>query len=305
VVGSSNVDLTLRASRLPRPGETLAGTSFRLGFGGKGANQAVMAAKLGAAVVMVSRIGRDVFGEQTIRNYDEHGIDRTFLLTDPIEPTGLAAIIVDDDARNCILVIPGANQALGPADVRAAALAIQSARVVLCQLEIPVETALEAFRLARAAGVRTVLNPAPAQRLPAELLRLTDLCVPNETEIELLTGQEVTTPQQAESAARTLLGFGPQTVIVTLGERGAVVVDGARVDHVPAFPVKAVDPTGAGDVFIASVAVFLAEGVPLADAVHRASAAAALTVTRLGTQTAFPTRAEIEALLSNDLSARS
>jgi ribokinase len=294
VVGSSNVDLTFRAPRLPRPGETLAGTSFRLGFGGKGSNQAVMAARLGATVTMVSRVGRDVFGEQTVRNYRDHSIDVTHVLTDATEPTGVAAILVDDDARNCILVIPGANQALKPADVQAAASAIRGANVVLCQLEIPVETALEAFRLARAAGVRTVLNPAPAQKLPAELLRLTDLCVPNQTEIELLTGQEVTTPEQAESAARTLLGFGPQTVLVTLGERGVVVVDGPHVEHVPAVAVQAVDPTGAGDVFIASVAVFLAEGMALTEAVRRASGAAALTVTRLGTQTAFPTRAEVE-----------
>jgi ribokinase len=298
VVGSSNVDLTFRAPRLPRPGETLAGTSFRLGFGGKGANQAVMAARLGATVTMVSRVGRDVFGEQTVRNYRDHGIDVTHVLTDATEPTGVAAIIVDDDARNCILVIPGANQALKPADVQTAASAIRGANVVLCQLEIPVETALEAFRLARAASVRTVLNPAPAQTLPAELLRLTDLCVPNQTEIELLTGQEVTTPEQAESAARMLLGFGPQTVLVTLGERGVVVVDGPRVEHVPAVPVQAVDPTGAGDVFIATVAAFLAEGMALAEAVRRASGAAALTVTRLGTQTAFPTRAEVEEMES-------
>ncbi len=298
VVGSSNLDLTFRTPRLPRPGETLAGHGFHLGFGGKGANQAVTAARLGARVAMVTRLGRDVFGEQALRHYADEGIDATFAFTDPERPTGVASIVVDDDARNCILVVPGANAGLSPADVQAAAAAIESADVLLCQLEVPPETVATAFRLAKAAGVRTVLNPAPAGPLPDELLRLTDLCVPNETEAELLTGQAVATPEQAEAAARVLQRAGPATVIVTLGGNGALLLDGPTAEHLPVVPVNAVDPTGAGDAFIGSLAVFLAEGLPLREAARRANAVAALTVTRLGTQTSFPRRAEAEAFLA-------
>src|SRR5207237_10796204 len=189
VVGSANVDLTFRTPRLPAPGETLAGRSFHLGFGGKGANQAVMAARLGAHVALVGRVGHDLFGEQTARHLRGQGVDTAHLRADARHPTGVASIAVDDRAQNCILVVPGANAGLTPADVRQAADAIRAAAVVLCQLEVPVDAVLEAFRVARGAGVRTVLNPAPALPLPDELLRLTDLCVPNETEAEQLTGQ--------------------------------------------------------------------------------------------------------------------
>jgi ribokinase len=298
VVGSSNIDLTFRTARLPRPGETLAGHAFYLGFGGKGSNQAVMAARLGAQVAMVSCVGGDVFGEQILGNYRGQGIDTAHVRTDAGRPTGVASIVVDDAAQNCILIVPGANLSLSPEDVRAAAAAIRSAAVLLCQLEVPVETTGEAFRIARAAGVRTVLNPAPAAALPDELFRLTDLCVPNETEAELLTGRGVTTVAEAEAAARALLGRGPAAVLVTLGERGVLVADGDGGEHVAAEPVRAVDPSGAGDAFIGSLAVFLAEGVPLREAVRRANAAAALSVTRLGTQASFPTRTDVEAFLS-------
>jgi ribokinase len=295
VVGSSNVDLTFRTPRLPRPGETLTGTGFQLGFGGKGANQAVMAARLGAHVSLVSKIGRDAFGEQTAENYRAQGIDTRHVLTDEQRPTGLAAILVDDQARNCILIVPGANLGLTPEDVRTAATSIREADVLLCQLEVPVETTLEALRLAKAAGVRTVLNPAPAVPLPEEAFRLADLCVPNETELELLSGCAVADPAEAEVAARVLLGRGAGRVIVTLGERGALIADAGSAEHVLAVPVAAVDSTGAGDAFIGSLAVFLAEGRPLPEAVRRANAVAALSVTRPGTQTSFPLRAEVEA----------
>jgi ribokinase len=298
VVGSSNIDLTFRTARLPRPGETLAGRTFQLGFGGKGANQAVMSARLGARVTMIARVGRDVFGEQTLRNYQEHGIDTAHVLRDADRPTGVASIVVDDAAQNCILIVAGANEGLSPMDVRAASAAIESAGALLCQLEVPTETTHEAFRLARAAGVRTVLNPAPAAPLPDELLRLTDICIPNETEAELLTGVRVTTPAEAEAAARALLDRGPSAVVVTLGERGVLLMDRESVEHMPAVPVRAVDASGAGDAFIGSLAVFLVEGLPLREAARRANVAAALSVTRPGTQTSFPTRTEVEARLS-------
>jgi ribokinase len=293
VVGSTNIDLTFRAARLPRPGETLAGHGFQLGHGGKGANQAVMAARLGAQVTMVGKVGRDVFGEGALRNYREQGIDTTHVLTDPERPTGVASIVVDDAARNCILVVPGANLGLTPQDVRAAAGAIEGAAVLLCQLEVPLRTVAEALRIARSAGVTTVLNPAPAVPLPDELLSLADLCVPNEGEIELLTGQTATTVQEVAAAAWELLRRGPRTVVVTLGERGALIADATSAEHVPAPTVEAVDSSGAGDAFIGALGVSLAEGVPLREAVRRANAVAALSVTRLGTQASFPTRPEI------------
>jgi ribokinase len=298
VVGSSNIDLIFRTPRLPRPGETLAGHAFRLDFGGKGANQAVMAARLGAQVRMVSRVGRDVFGEQTLAHYRAEGIDTTHVRADADRPSGVASIVVDDEARNCILIVAGANGALSPEDVRAAAEAIRTADVLLCQLEVPVETTWEALRLARAAGVRTILNPAPALPLADEVLGLADLCVPNETEVEALTGRAAGTPAEAEEAARALLRRGPGTVIVTLGRRGALVVDARGAQHVPGVEVEAVDTTGAGDAFIGALAVALAEGTALIEAVRRANALAGLSVTRPGTQTSFPRREEAEAFLA-------
>lgn len=299
VVGSSNIDLTFRTVRLPRPGETLAGRDFQLGFGGKGANQAVMAARLGATVAMVARVGGDVFGEQSLQNYLKHGIDVTHVRRDAERPTGVASIVVEDTGQNCILLVPGANAALSPDDVRAAASVIESGGALLCQLEVPMETTHEALRIARRAGVRTILNPAPAAQIDDELLRLTDLCIPNEMEAEQLTGLPVTTPVEAETAARALLMRGAGTVLVTLGEGGVLLLEREHREHVPAVPVRAVDASGAGDAFIGSLAVFLVEGLPLREAARRANLAAALSVTRPGTQASFPTRAEVEARLAN------
>ena len=297
VVGSSNIDLISMVPRLPKLGETLVGRSFHLGYGGKGANQAVMAARLGAQVTMVTRVGRDVFGEGTLRNYQEQGIDTTHVLFDESRFSGVAPIFVDDHAQNFIVIVPGANLGLSPADVHAAQPVIAAADVLVCQLEVPVETTLEAFRVAKSAGVQTVLNPAPAAPLPDELLRLTDICAPNETETELLTREPVRTLAEAEAAARLLQERGPAVVILTLGERGALVVVGDTVEHIPAVTVDAVDPTGAGDAFIGSLAVYVADGLPLRDAVLRANAVAALSVTKIGTQTSFPLRADADAFL--------
>jgi ribokinase len=293
VVGSANVDLTFRTARLPRPGETLAGHAFHLDYGGKGANQAVAAARLGAGVSLVARLGDDAFGRESLRRYQAENLDTAFVRIDPDRPTGTAAIFVDDQARNCILIVAGANASLSPTDVRAAAPAVAAAGMLLCQLEVPLETTLEAFRLARAAGVRTVLTPAPAVELPEELLRLCDLCVPNETEAETLTGRAVRSVAEAEMAAAELRWRGPGAVVVTLGDRGALLLDGEGPTHLPAIPVQAVDPTGAGDAFTAALAVFWAEGLALREAARRASRVAALTVTRQGAQASFPTRAEV------------
>ncbi len=294
VVGSSNIDLIAQVPRLPRLGETMVGHSFHLGYGGKGANQAVMAARLGARVTMVTKLGRDVFGEGTVRNYIAQGVDTTFVLFDESEASGVAPIFVDDAAQNFIVIVPGANHALSPDDASSAAEVIRGADVLVCQLEIPLETTLEAFRIAHAADVRTILNPSPAAPLPDELLRLTDICVPNETETELLTGLPVQSSSQAESAAHSLLARGVGVVIVTLGERGALVVEQNAVEHLPPIRIEAVDPTGAGDAFIGSLATFLGEGMQLRTGVRRANAIAALSVTKIGTQTSFPNRQEAD-----------
>ncbi len=299
VVGSSNIDLTFRTSRLPRPGETLAGQAFQLGFGGKGANQAVMAARLGARVAMIARVGNDVFGEQTLQNFQQQGIDTTYVLHDSEKPTGTAAIVVEDSGQNCILIVPGANAALTPEDVRAAESMIRESSLVLCQLEVALETTREALLLARADGVRTILNPAPAIPLSDEVLRLTDFCIPNETEVELLTGQRVTTPDEAKLAAQILQQRGAGAVLVTLGERGVVVVDDG-CKHIPAPTVPAVDASGAGDAFIGSLAVFLLEGRSLHEAARLANRVAALSVTRPGTQTSFPIRTDLDAFLGRE-----
>lgn len=295
VVGSSNIDLIAKVPRLPRLGETMVGHSFHLGYGGKGANQAVMAAKLGARVTMVTKLGRDVFGEGTVKNYLAHGVDTGYVLFDESEASGVAPIFVDDAAHNFIVIVPGANNSLSPADARAASDVIRGADVLVCQLEIPLETTLEAFRIARSARVRTILNPAPAAPLPDELVQLTDICVPNETEIESLTGLPVQSAIQAETAARKLLAQGVGVVIVTLGERGALVVERDTAEQLSPIKVEAVDPTGAGDAFIGSLAVFLSEGLGLHAAVRRANAIAALSVKHLGTQTSFPNRQEADA----------
>ncbi len=209
VVGSSNIDLISMVPRLPVLGETMMGRSFHMGYGGKGANQAVMAARLGAQVTMVTKIGRDVFGDGTLKNYREQGIDTTYVLFDEARFSGVAPIFVNDSAQNFIVIIPGANLGLSPADARAASAVIQAADLLVCQLEVPIETTLEAFRIAKAGGVRTILNPAPAAALPDELLQLADLCAPNETETELLTGLPVKTPAEAERAAQALRARGP------------------------------------------------------------------------------------------------
>jgi ribokinase len=293
VVGSANVDLTFRTPHLPRMGETLSGRQFHFALGGKGANQAVTAARLGARTSFVARVGSDAFGQEYLRHLQSDGIDRTHVRADPERSTGTACILVDDAAQNCIIVVPGANGGLSPQDVRDAAGAIQASNLLLCQLEVPLETTLEAFRIARKAGVRTILTPAPAVPLPDELLQLTDLLVPNETELELLTGRQTESLAEIEATARNLLQRGAMAVVVTLGERGALLLDG-EATQIPSIPVKAVDPTGAGDAFTAALAVFWGEGLSLHDAAKKAAHVAALTVTRLGTQTAFPSRAEVE-----------
>lgn len=298
VVGSSNLDLVAKIPRFPQVGETLEGDSFHMGFGGKGANQAVMGSKLGADVTMVTKLGRDVFGDMTLKNYQDQGIDTRFVLFDEERSSGVAPIWVDPQGRNMIIIVLGANLALSPDDARAAREVIQSADIVVCQLEVPVETTLETFRIAKEAGVRTILNPAPAAPIPDELLALSDIVSPNETETELLTSMPVSTIEEAEAATRRLQERGARTIILTLGERGALLVGEGPAVHVPGRPVEAVDSSGAGDAFIGSLAVFLAEGQSLRKAIEWANTVAAVSVTKIGTQASFPRRAAVADLLA-------
>jgi ribokinase len=291
VVGSTMVDLVTRVPRLPVAGETLAGSSFSEGFGGKGGNQAVTAARLGADTTLVGRIGADRFGDAALANYLDAGVDARFVTRDPALPTGVAPIFVDDAGQNCIAIVLGANAALTKSDVGAAAVAIAAADVVVCQLEIPQAAVIEAFRIARGAGVTTIFNPAPAAPVADELWGLTSIAVPNETEAELLTGIAIADDASAEAAARALLARGAGAVIVTLGRRGALVVTAGGSERIAPVNVSAVDTTGAGDAFVGTLAACLSAGMTLGAAARRANLVAACSVTRAGTQTSFPDRA--------------
>ena len=279
VVGSANIDLTFRAATLPRPGETVFGTSFYRGFGGKGANQAVAAARLGATVSFVGRVGADEFGRAIRDQLVREGVDIAHLLDDPDRPTGTAVILVDDAGENAIVGVPGANLGLTPEDVRAAAPLLRSSAIVLAPCETMIETLAEAFRIAHAAGCLRVLNPAPARELPPELLSALDVIVPNESELRTLTGRPTDTLDDVAAAAEVLRAWGSRTVIVTLGPRGALVVGTDGRTHVAGLPVTAVDTSGAGDAFCGALVTHLAEGVPMVDAARRANAVAATSVT--------------------------
>lgn len=295
VIGASNIDLISYAPRLPKMGETLPGTRFQMGFGGKGANQAVMAAKLGAEVAMITKVGEDIFGRDILKNYENLGFDTRYVLFTDQASTGVAPIWVDESTgNNAIIVVAGANDLLSPADVVAARSAIISAQIVVCQWECPLETTLAALRIGREAGVTTLFNPAPARtELPPEAYQLSDILSPNESETELLTGRSVATLEEAEAAARILLGRGAGRIVLTLGERGSLLVDEDIVQHVPAPKVQAVDTTGAGDAFMGSLAYFLALGAPILEAMARANQIAAISVQSPGTQSSFPNAADL------------
>jgi ribokinase len=296
VVGAANMDLISYVPRLPRVGETLHGTSFQMGYGGKGANQAVMAAKLGAHVTMVTKLGRDVFGEGTLANFREWNVDTAHVTFTDEAFSGVAPIAVDPDGRNSIIIVTGANDLLSVADIERARPAIAAAGVVVFQLEIPLEITLAGLRVAREEAVTTIVNPAPArQELPAELYRLSDVLCPNESETQLLVGRPVSTDEDAQAAAEELLMRGAGAVILTLGERGCLVVTPQSATHVPVEPVRAIDTTGAGDAFVGSLAYFLAAGRPLVDAAELANRIAAVSVQGRGTQTSFPTAAALPA----------
>ncbi len=281
VVGSSNTDMVIQLDRIPRPGETILGGRFVMAAGGKGANQAVAAARAGGDVTFVARVGRDMFGDKAVAGFEKDRICVDHVLRDKASPSGVALIFVASDGENSIAVASGANGNLSPADVRRARQAIATASVLVMQLETPLPTVQAAAEIAAKAGVPVILNPAPACPLPDELLGLVSILTPNETEAELLTGIPVTDDATAEAAADRLRARGVKTVIITLGPRGAFVASEEFRGLVPGFEVQAVDSTAAGDVFNGALAVALAKEQPLAEAVRFASAAAAISVTRL------------------------
>jgi ribokinase len=299
VVGSSNTDMIIRVARIPRPGETILGGEFSMAPGGKGANQAVAAARAGACVRLVARVGEDMFGERAVRNFEADGIDVRFVLRGGRAPSGVALINVGADGQNSISVASGANALLAPEDVLRAEPAFEGADVVLMQLETPLETVKAAAELASIRGVPVLLNPAPARPLESDLLALVDVLTPNETESEILTGLTIETSEDAAKVAAALRARGPRLVVVTLGEKGSYAVGEEFEGSIPAFEVQPVDTTAAGDVFNGALAVALAEKRPLEDALRFASAAAALSVMKPGAQPSAPTRTEIERLLAD------
>ena len=298
VVGSANTDMVLRTPRLPAPGETVLGGGFVLAGGGKGANQAVAAARAGGRVAFVARVGSDVFGSQTAAALLGDRIGADFLFRDRVRPTGVALIFVAADGENCIGVAPGANAALSARDVRASAAAFQGAGWLLTQLETPLPAVSAAVDMAVRGGVRVILNPAPARPLPGTLLKRLHILTPNESEASALTGRRVSGERGAARAAAALRARGVRTVIVTLGRRGAYAAGSDYEGLVPGFRVRAVDTTAAGDVFNGALAVALSENKALPDAVRFANAAAALSTTRPGAQPSAPRRREIDRFLA-------
>jgi ribokinase len=294
VIGSANTDLTTFVDVFPRPGETVFGKTFEMGFGGKGANQAVASRLCGADVMMVAKVGRDLFGQATIDNFSSFGIDTKHVQIVADTSTGAAPILVEPNGQNRIIVVKGANDRLLPADVDAAAEDLRQVDTIILQFEIPLPTIYHAIRFARDHKIRCILNPAPA--VPADLTQLVNasLFIPNETEAEHLTGQPVRSEAEAAACAATLLGKGFERVIITLGARGSLAADAAGQTLVRPFPVASVDTSGAGDAFIGSLAAFLAEGAAEREALARANLYAALSTTRIGTQKSFPRRADFE-----------
>lgn len=294
VVGSANVDLTTFTDRFPKAGETIFGQEFHLGFGGKGANQAVAARLCGAEVFMVARVGSDLFGPATIENFLKQGIDVTHVKQVEGLSSGVAPIFVEPSGQNRILVVKGANDALKPSDVDAAAEMLKTVDCIVLQFEIPVETVYYTIAFARKNGIRCILNPAPAQAVDMAALKDLDYFVPNEHEAETITGSPVKNAADAKTCAERLIAGGIRRVIITLGANGSLLASRDSCEHVAPFTVKTVDSTGAGDAFIGSFAVFLGEGVPEAEAVRRANLYAGLSTTGVGTQKSFYDRARFD-----------
>jgi ribokinase len=301
VVGSLNMDLVIRSPHIPQSGETIIGSDFQTIPGGKGANQAVAAARLGAEVNMVGRVGKDAFADVLLENLASSGVESGFVRRDPTSATGVALIVVDDAGENIIVVASGANMQLSEADVESAAHVISSSDVLLLQLEVPIPVVTRAAQIAQASGVTVILNPAPARQLPADLLKLVDILVPNESEAELLTGVNVSSQDGLENAARVLLESGTRAVVITLGSRG-VFFTGSLIEaeKIDAFQIEPIDTTAAGDAFLAGLAVTFGAGDSLQEAVRFGNAAGALAAMKFGAQTSLPVRDEVLQMINGE-----
>lgn len=300
VVGSFMMDLVVRTKRMPKEGETVVGEEFGRAPGGKGANQAVAAARLGANVTMVGRVGNDLFGKDQIESLNASGVDTRYIIMDDEAPTGVGSITLDSSGNNRIIIVPGANMRVTPADVDKARPAFEAADIVLLQLEIPDEANQRALEIARQLGKPVIFNPAPAHSLDDSVLRMATVLTPNETETEILTGMPASTPEEAEKAARSLLARGVENVVLTLGDKGALLVREDQKQAVPARKVNVVDTTAAGDAFNGALAVAIARGDGWSDALAFANAVAALAVTKFGAQPSMPTKAEVETFIAQE-----
>jgi len=294
VVGSTNTDMVIKASHLPQPGETILGGTFFMSAGGKGANQAVAAARLGGKVSFIAKTGHDVFGKQSIELFEKEGIDISFILRDRYQPSGVALITVDDKGENCIVVAPGANAALSSEDITEAKEKIENASLVLIQLETPIETVESVANIVSSKRIKLILNPAPAAKLNDNLLKKITIITPNQKEAEMLTGIKINDESSAKQAAVFLHNKGIETVILTMGARGAFILHENKHSMIPGHTVNVVDTTAAGDVFNGAFVVALSEGKTMEDAVAFACKAAAISVTRLGVQASAPYRKEVE-----------
>lgn len=292
VVGSSNTDMTVKTKALPLPGETVLGGEFTMGGGGKGANQAVAATRLGGDVSFFCKVGNDIFGDNSLRSYEAEGLDIS-LVRRSEKPSGVALISVDENAENCIVVASGANGDVTPEDIEALRPALEQCEILLLQLEIPVPAVCKAAEIAFKAGARVILNPAPACDLPSELFRYISLFIPNETELARYSGIEVKDAAGAEAAARIMKGKGVKDLIITMGSKGSLIVTDESSCLVEACKVKAVDTTAAGDTYCGALCVALSEGKSLQEAARFATKASAITVQRMGAQASIPYRKDI------------
>jgi ribokinase len=290
--------MVIKAEKFPLPGETLLGGTFFMNPGGKGANQAVAAARLGGEVVFIARVGTDIFGSQALQQFNSEGINTQYIVEDPNNPSGVALITVDAKGENTIVVASGANNALSISDINNAEAAINDADILLIQLEIPIEVVEQVTGIGKTKNLKVILNPAPAMPLNEKVFRGLYLITPNETEAEILTGISITGNPGIEEAAKILKAKGVQNVIITLGKEGAYVLTDTINSYVPAPKVVSIDSTAAGDVFSGALAVSISEGKELMDAVVFASKAAAISVTKLGAQASAPLREEVEKMVN-------
>ncbi|MGI6131737.1 MAG: ribokinase [Bacillota bacterium] len=303
VVGSLNMDLAVKVARLPCRGETVSAERLQISPGGKGANQAVAAARLGADVSMVGRIGADSYGEDLLASLRSSGVDVSMVSIDRGCSTGLALVTVDEEALNTIVVYPGANGAFTPQYIGPAKDSIASSKAMVAQLEVPLESVESALKIARANSVTTILNPAPAREIPPELLSCVDIMIPNEVEAAAICGCSAGRPSEAMEASARLRRMGPERVIITLGEKGAVYSGPEGGFHVPAFRVDAVDSTGAGDAFVAGFAVAWIQGFAPEYSMRYACAVGALATTRMGAQASFPSADQVANLIGGGQSS--